>query len=464
MLCAARFMWRNILVIRAIIFLARSDIIYPIEDDMRQNNPNKEKQRLKLRDIAAIVLLVCGFVCAIFAYAFAGLGRTVHQNQAYNTSIEVIGDDEYGGSEYGSREYGDGSEYGGRKYGGSERGGNEYDSREYGGGSERGGSEYGSLRGEGESYIIDRDENTARTIDISENAICESAVLPSEAQRDIAVPILMYHSILNSRKSVYIVSEKQLEADIAALKKAGFTAVFPSEVIAYAKGKGVLPPKPVMITFDDGHYNNMYYGLPILKKHNMKALLSPVGVFSENSTVSGDDSNPNYSHVTWQQISELMDSGVFEIGNHSYNMHSYRPRYGMGRRSGESDEIYRKAVREDLEKLQNKLNDCAVKATGYYAKTNVYNGENAGLNGDSAQMRKKKAINVLAFPFGKYNDTLIEVAEEMGFEMLLTCNEGVSKVRFGEYQKPLMLKRINRSGEYSTQKVINLLEKYCAKL
>ena len=61
----------------------------------------------------------------------------------------------------------------------------------------------------------------------------EKAV-PSGAGEQVKLPVLMYHSVLRSRKGVYVVSPAQLEADLAALCRAGYTPVRAEAVIAYA--------------------------------------------------------------------------------------------------------------------------------------------------------------------------------------------------------------------------------------
>lgn len=243
-----------------------------------------------------------------------------------------------------------------------------------------------------------------------------------------ALPVLMYHSILNSKHGTYIVSAAQFESDIKALEEAGYTTVFPSEIIAFCEGKGELPEKPVLITFDDGHYNNMYYGLPILQKYNAKAVLNVIGAFSEFSTTSGDDSNPNYSHVTWEQVGILAESGCFEIGNHTYNMHKYKPRFGIMPKDGESEEEYAENLRADIMRLQIKIEESA----GYRPQ-------------------------VFAYPFGQYDKEIKARLIDMGFKMLLTCNEGVNVIKKGDSENILRLKRINRKGSYSTSTVIELL-------
>lgn len=244
---------------------------------------------------------------------------------------------------------------------------------------------------------------------------------------------VMYHNILNSRTGTYIVSEKQLDDDLSCYENHGYTFVSPSEVIAYAEGKSNLPKKPVMITFDDGHYNNMYYGLPVLLKHNAKACFCIIGRFSDNSSIS-DGSNPNYSHLTWQQISILSNSGIVEIASHSYDMHNYKPRFGIGKMHGESDEEYKTAIRNDLNKINEKL----------YAATG-------------------KQPTTFAYPFGKYTDIAKEELISAGYKLMMTCNEGVSKITYNNKESLYYVKRYNRNGEYNSEEFTSKLEKALQK-
>ncbi len=108
----------------------------------------------------------------------------------------------------------------------------------------------------------------------------------------VRLPVVMYHNILNSRKGRYIVSEKQLDDDLQAITDAGYVFVSAQEVIDFANGLGTLPKKPLLLTFDDGRYNNMYYGLPLFKKHNAKVLFNIVGAFSEFNSVNATTATP----------------------------------------------------------------------------------------------------------------------------------------------------------------------------
>lgn len=246
---------------------------------------------------------------------------------------------------------------------------------------------------------------------------------------NIELPIIMYHSVLKSAHSKYCVTPKQLENDIIALKKEGYEPILPSELLAYVDGKGSIPEKPVMITFDDGHYNNYHYGMPLFEKYDFKALINIVGLYTNNTTVSGDHSNPNYSHLTYSQIAEMSKSGYFEIGNHTYNLHNLAPRYGISQLPCEDDERYRNILTNDLALLQETLT-------------------------------KESGVTPIcfAYPFGKFTASSKKIIMDMGFKMIFNCSEKVNKIKQGDYNTLLRLQRINRDSNYSTSKLISKIQ------
>ncbi len=250
--------------------------------------------------------------------------------------------------------------------------------------------------------------------------IPNNVVLAQDCQRDVL--ILMYHSVLKSKKGDYIISPDDLKSDLLWLKNHGYESIFVSEIIDYCEGKGDLPEKSVVITFDDGHYNNFYYAKPIFEEMNFKATINIVGAYTEYSTSSGDIDNPNYSHLTWNEIKELQQNEHFEIGNHTYNMHSLKPRYGIAKTQGENSELYRKHLCEDVGRLEK----CFQDKCGF-------------------------TTNIFAYPFGKYSNESYEILSSLGFKAFLTCNEGINHLIKGENAKLKELKRYNRSGLFTTE-------------
>ena len=238
----------------------------------------------------------------------------------------------------------------------------------------------------------------------------------------VDVPIIMYHSILKSRSGQYTISPDKLKEDLLWLKNHGYESVFVSDLIDFCEGKKDLPQKPVVITFDDGHYNNYYYAKPIFEELKFKATINIVGTYSEFSTTSGDFDNPNYSHLTWGEIKALQQNEFFEIGNHTYNMHNLKPRYGIGKKPAEDFETYKENLTKDVTKLEN----CFKDKCGFTTK-------------------------IFAYPFGKYSEESYEILSGLGFKAFLTCNEGINHLKKGDESKLKTLYRYNRSGLISTE-------------
>ncbi|MCL2630027.1 MAG: polysaccharide deacetylase family protein [Firmicutes bacterium] len=242
--------------------------------------------------------------------------------------------------------------------------------------------------------------------------------------------IIMYHQILNSRKnSTYVVSAKDFENDLRELKKRGYETVLPHEVINFCENGGSLPKKPIMITFDDGHYNNIHYGVPILEKLGCKAVFNVIGAHCEFSTASGEHSKPQYSYMTWNQIKALSDSKNYEIGNHTYNMHKFAPRYGVGKKGGESECGYKEELQKDIKRLQDKI----IKECDFTPVT-------------------------FAYPFGKFEKTTRGYLKEMGFKMIFNCCERENIISRGNPETLLRLNRFNRDSAYSTAQFFGKFE------
>ena len=249
-------------------------------------------------------------------------------------------------------------------------------------------------------------------------------VSQAEGAEERLLPILMYHSVLDAEPNAYRIRPAALEADLAALTKRGYEPVTIHKVIHFVKGIGDLPAKPVLITFDDGHYNNYCYALEILKRNGFTAVLNVIGCFTEYSSTHEKD-HPEYSHLTWDEIGVIARSGVFEIGNHSYRMHAYKPRFGITRKKGESAEEYEKTLTEDTLLLEHALlNKSSVKPICY------------------------------AYPFGAYDSDSERILRALGYEAIFTCYERVNTIVRGDEKKLSRLYRINRDGRLSTEEFL----------
>jgi peptidoglycan/xylan/chitin deacetylase (PgdA/CDA1 family) len=245
----------------------------------------------------------------------------------------------------------------------------------------------------------------------------------------VALPVVMYHSLSKTRSGDYTVTAAQFENDIRELIREGYTTVFGAELIAYLNGRGVLPSKPVMIVFDDGHYNNVAYGEAILKKYGAKAIINVVGKYADSTTDNIKGFYEPTSYLTWQHIRDI-DRSVWEIGSHTYNMHSFRPRFGAGQKAGESEGAYRDALKADNDIMAGKLKSAGIET------------------------------QIFAFPFGKVTETAKDFFAEAGYKIMFSCTEKVNIVPVPNApMQYIMLHRFNRRGGYSNTTLMHKLQK-----
>ncbi|MDE6797509.1 MAG: polysaccharide deacetylase family protein [Ruminococcus sp.] len=247
-----------------------------------------------------------------------------------------------------------------------------------------------------------------------------SSSADSVREEDIFLPVIMYHSVYGDAPEEYIVTPEQFENDLSWLAENEYTSVTAQQLTDYVNGTGGLPEKPVMITLDDGCYNNLSEVLPVLEKYDMNAVVSVVGQYTDVTAVN-DPHIPAYSYLTWEDIDSLTESGHVEIGNHTYNMHTFKgERQGCAKNPDETEEEYRELLYNDLNRLQNEIH------------------EHTG-----------KLPVVFAYPFGFRSPEAMPVIRELGFTITLTCTE---KPNYITHDPDCLygLNRYNRSGLYST--------------
>ena len=245
----------------------------------------------------------------------------------------------------------------------------------------------------------------------------------------IKLPIIMYHHISKKASALgdYVITPNQFESDLKFIKQKGYETITSQNLVDYFDGKFDLPEKPIMITFDDGYMSNYEYAYPILKQYNMKAVLSVIGKYSDLYS-DCDDRNVNYAHVTWDDIKEMSRSGLVEMANHTYDLHTLNDRKGSAIKSGESGDCYKTMLASDLKTLQNKLKE----VTGITPVTFTY-------------------------PFGRVCKQSYSIIEEMGFKVSFGCEE---KINYIDKENPYLykLKRFNRAhGKLSESFFKNIL-------
>lgn len=252
--------------------------------------------------------------------------------------------------------------------------------------------------------------------------------IDTDANNIVKLPILMYHSLCdnNDKQSRFVISRGEFEKDLKYLADNGYTTVSAGELADYLKRNGKLPQKPILLTFDDGYYNNYCYGFSLLKKYNAKAVISIIGKYTDIYS-DGEKESPVYSHITWSECKEMTESGLVEIENHSYDSHTItKARNGTKKNAGESNWAYKQYIKTDIGKLQEKISE----NLGYTPK-------------------------LFAYPFGSVCEASFDILKEIGFEITLSCEEKINYIDKQNADSLFMLGRYLRTPERSAENILN---------
>ena len=238
----------------------------------------------------------------------------------------------------------------------------------------------------------------------------------------VELPVIMYHSLVrdDSAAAPYVCPIGRLESDLRWLTEKGYRCVSLAELIAFADGQAALPPKPVLLTLDDGYRNNLTLLPPLLEQYDARAVISVVGEYSDIYTASGEDGSP-HSCMSWEDVVRAAGTEGLELANHSYYFHRLTGRKGSARMPGESQSHWQSAFTSDTRALQQAFSDHSLSPPVCYA-----------------------------YPYGQLTAGADALLREMGFRVTLTCNEQRSTVVSGDPDTLLGLGRFNRDGRLST--------------
>lgn len=131
------------------------------------------------------------------------------------------------------------------------------------------------------------------------------------------------------------------------------------------------PPNSIVITADDGHASVFSEMLPLVKEYKI-----PVTLFIYPSAIS----NASYA-MTWEELVELKATGLFDVQSHTF----WHPNFHIEERKCNPAD-YQRFVREQFVKSRKRL-----------------------------EQKLGGKVDMLAWPFGIYDDELIGLARESGY-------------------------------------------------
>lgn len=194
-----------------------------------------------------------------------------------------------------------------------------------------------------------------------------SAVAP-----EVSVPILLYHRFGPTVADGMTITTPVFDAHMKYLYDNGYKVIPLRQLVQWYQGKAAAPaPKSVVIVEDDAHKSVYSDMLPIIQKYRY-----PVTIFVYPSAIS----NAKYA-MTWDQLRKLKKTGLFDIQSHTY----WHPNFKREKRKL-APAAYDKLVMEQLLKSRKKL-----------------------------EQEVGGPVDLLAWPFGIYDEHLLQKAREAGF-------------------------------------------------
>jgi peptidoglycan/xylan/chitin deacetylase (PgdA/CDA1 family) len=184
--------------------------------------------------------------------------------------------------------------------------------------------------------------------------------------------ILAYHRFGAVVSDSMTVRTATFRWQLQYLREHHYSVVPLRAVISRLHGTGAsLPPRAVVITVDDGHRSVVTDMLPVVRVHDV-----PVTLFIYPSAIS----NAPYA-MTWEQLAELTRSGLFEVQSHTY----WHPNFKVEKRR-----LLPAAYRDFALAQLRRPRDLISRKLGQPAE-------------------------VIAWPFGIFDDELLRLAMQSGY-------------------------------------------------
>jgi peptidoglycan/xylan/chitin deacetylase (PgdA/CDA1 family) len=190
------------------------------------------------------------------------------------------------------------------------------------------------------------------------------------------IPILAYHNFTKDESSSYKINIVEFEKQMDYLATHNYSVISLSELLKGLKGDQ-LPPKPIVITIDDGFKSTFTLAYPVLKKYNFPATLFLYTNFIEKNSGS----------LTWKEIKEMTKNNI-EIGSHTLS-HCNLLKY----KKNENYKTYLARIRREI-----------------------------FLSKEILESKIGRKVKFFAYPYGVYSPIIKNLVIQAGYEGILNAN------------------------------------------
>lgn len=203
------------------------------------------------------------------------------------------------------------------------------------------------------------------------------------------VLILNYHQLVDENsdlKNRFTLTRSQFLKQISTIQEKNIPFVSFSDISNGLTNANV----SILLTFDDGQRSDFEIAYPILKEKGIPAAFFPIVNELEKE-----------NKMTWNELKKLAEDG-FEIGSHGL---SHKNLLSLKKEEIHAEISLSKRI------LEEKL---------------------------------RKSVQILAFPYGNYNKTCLQIAKENGYQHALT-----TKARINLFPLEFELHRWNMKNTFS---------------
>lgn len=244
---------------------------------------------------------------------------------------------------------------------------------------------------------------------------------PADADDGLTFRVLAIHDIrddlhadVSTVADTCAISTATLNTIFAWLKAKDFRPVSVAQIVASRNGGPRLPPRAVLLTFDDAYKSQYTRAFPLLQQYGYPALIGVVTRWTD--TPAGDPVRISHKSVmppgyfmSWDDLREMAQSGLVEVASHTHDMHHgalANPQgnelpaasahlYSPQLQRYETDEEYQARVHGDLKKSV-----------------------------DLIQERVGMTVRSAVWPYGMYNAALINASQALGMSVHFTLDDG----------------------------------------
>lgn len=251
--------------------------------------------------------------------------------------------------------------------------------------------------------------------------------------RSVSLPVLMYHHIDQDVSSDMTVSPARFEEQIAALTQDGWHSITIAQLIDFVDHGTPLPPKPVLITFDDGYASNLELAAPILERYGQHGIIFVIGINAGQTHYPHTGQPLTPARFALEDAVPYLESGALELQSHTFDLHQ-RASYGISGREGvlplpqETEDAYRQILFLDTEKQQ--------------ALFHTHLGT---------------AITALAYPFGFSCPQSEQIFSTLGIRATFTTTPGTNMVYKNKPETLHLMSRYTITDRMAAEDILWLL-------